>query len=138
MATERGERRSAPEVCMKRVLDNERRRGTETYGAGAVAIALAVVTAIGVSTVWAADTIVVSQRDRKFTPDHLTLERGSIARIVNDDRVTHHVYVDAPGMSFDSGEQPIGTTVDLRFDRVGSYEVLCAIHPTMRLRVTVK
>jgi plastocyanin len=123
---------------MKRVFDNKRCRGTETYGARAVAVALAVIAAIGVSSVWAADAVVVSQRDRKFTPDRLTLERGSTARIVNDDRVTHHVYIDAPGMSFDSGEQPIGTTVDLRFDRVGSYDVLCAIHPTMHLRVTVK
>lgn len=123
---------------MERRDEQHGRRATRTYGAGSVAIALTIICAIAASAVWAADAIIVSQRDRKFSPDRLTLERGSVARIVNDDRVTHHVYVDAPGMSFDSGEQPIGTTVDLRFDRPGKYEVLCAIHPTMRLRVEVK
>jgi plastocyanin len=52
--------------------------------------------------------------------------------------VTHHVYVDSPTMKFDSGEQPIGATVDLRFDEKGTFLVRCAIHPTMRLAVTVK
>lgn len=57
--------------------------------------------------------------------------------IVNDDNVTHHVYVDAPGMQFDSGEQPVGKTVDVAFDRTGTFTVLCAIHPTMKLKVVV-
>jgi plastocyanin len=58
--------------------------------------------------------------------------------IVNDDDVTHHVYVDSPTMKFDSGEQPIGQTVDLKFDERGTFLVRCAIHPTMRLTVTVR
>jgi len=123
---------------MDRKDEQNGRRASETYGAGALVVALTIIVAIAASAVWAADTVIVSQRDRRFTPDQLTLERGSIVRIVNDDRVTHHIYVDAPGMTFDSGEQPIGTTVEVRFDRTGNYEVLCAIHPTMRLRVTVK
>jgi plastocyanin len=120
------------------MLENVSRRTSETYGLGAVLIALTVIAAISVSTVWAAETVIVSQRDRKFTPDRLELERGSIAHIVNDDRVTHHIYINASGMNFDSGEQPIGTTVDVRFDKAGNFVVLCAIHPTMRLRVAVK
>jgi plastocyanin len=111
---------------------------TRTYGLGALAFSLVIIVAICVSAVSAADVVMVSQKDRKFSPDRLDLSRGSVARIANDDRVTHHVYVDAPGMSFDSGEQPIGTTVDLKFDRAGTYDVLCAIHPTMHLHVVVK
>jgi plastocyanin len=120
------------------MLENVSHRTSETYGLGAVLIALTVIAAISVSTVWAAEIVVVSQRDRKFTPDRLALERGSVARIANDDRVTHHIYVNAPSMNFDSGEQPIGTTVDVRFDKAGDFVVMCAIHPTMHLRVTVK
>jgi plastocyanin len=123
---------------MNRKHGKARRRAAGTYGVRALAIALIAITAVTTSIVWAADAIVVSQRDRRFAPDRLTVERGAVVHIVNDDRVTHHVYVEASGMSFDSGEQPIGTTVDLHFDRTGIFDVLCAIHPTMRLRVTVK
>jgi plastocyanin len=80
----------------------------------------------------------VSQKDRAFAPAELTVSRGAVVHIVNDDDVTHHVYVDSPQMKFDSVEQPIGATVDLRFDEQGKFLVRCAIHPTMRLTVTVK
>ncbi|HUK59224.1 MAG TPA: plastocyanin/azurin family copper-binding protein [Stellaceae bacterium] len=80
----------------------------------------------------------VSQKDRAFAPNELTVTPGAVVHIVNDDNVTHHVYVDSPQMKFDSGEQPIGATVDLQFDQKGTFQVRCAIHPTMRLTVTVK
>ena len=121
-------------VCVDKNMSGQKK----TYGLGALAIALAIIITIGVSTVFAANVIMVSQRDRKFSPDRLVVDRGTVVHIVNDDTVTHHVYVDSPGMSFDSGEQPIGTTVDLKFDRAGTFDVLCAIHPTMHLRVVVK
>jgi plastocyanin len=109
-----------------------------TYGLGALFLSFIIIITVSAATVCAADIAVVSQKERKFTPDWLDVSRGSIVRIMNDDKVTHHVYVDSPGMTFDSGEQPIGTTVDLKFDRAGVYEVLCAIHPTMHLKVNVK
>jgi len=93
--------------------------------------------ALGVSAL-AADMLTVSQRDRQFRPASLQITRGEAIRIVNDDKVTHHIYVDAPQMKFDSGEQPVGTTVELRFDQAGNFTVRCAIHPTMRLQVTVE
>ena len=86
----------------------------------------------------AADTVTVSQRDRQFHPGNLQIARGTTIRIVNDDKVTHHIYIDAPQMKFDSGEQPVGTTVELQFDHAGNFAVRCAIHPTMRLQVTVE
>ena len=105
----------------------------------AAALAFAVFLAAIVPLASAAPPIItVSQRNRQFSPDTLTIPVGSIVHIVNDDRVTHHVYVDSPTMKFDSGEQPVGTTVDLEFDHAGTYRVLCAIHPTMHLLVTAK
>jgi len=104
----------------------------------AVALALAVFLAAVVPLANATAPITVSQRNRHFNPDTLTIAIGGVVHIINDDRVTHHVYVDSPTMKFDSGEQPVGTTVDLEFDHAGTYHVLCAIHPTMHLLVTVK
>jgi plastocyanin len=80
----------------------------------------------------------VSQKNRTFNPDRLVVARGTVVHIMNDDDVTHHVYVDSPTMKFDSGEQPVGSTVDLKFAEDGTFLVRCAIHPTMRLTVTVK
>jgi plastocyanin len=101
-------------------------------------LALAVFMAIVLPAALGANVIDISQKNRKFHPDAVTITRGTVLHIVNDDRVTHHVYVDSPYMKFDSGEEPIGASVDLPFDRVGTFNVLCAIHPTMRLVVTVK
>lgn len=105
---------------------------------GAALLACVLVVAVAAPIVLAAETIMISQRNRKFTPDALSIQRGSVLHIVNDDKVTHHVFIDGGGMSFDSGEQPIGASVDVPFDRTGTFAVQCAIHPTMRLQVTVK
>ena len=86
---------------------------------------------------FAADTVTISQRGRKFTPDTLRVAPGTMVRIENDDRVTHHVYLEQPDMKFDSGEQAVGNEVTLLFDREGTFAVRCAIHPTMHLDVTV-
>jgi plastocyanin len=85
----------------------------------------------------AGDSVTVSQRNREFRPHHHAVKRGTVVHIVNDDKVTHHVFVDTSAMHFDSGEQPVGKTVDLSFDRAGTFPVQCAIHPTMHLEVVV-
>ncbi len=94
--------------------------------------------ALNAGPVPAGSPLTVSQKNRAFAPGALAVAPGAVVHIVNDDDVTHHVYVDSPKMKFDSGEQPIGATVDLRFDERGTFLVRCAIHPTMRLTVTVK
>jgi plastocyanin len=94
--------------------------------------------ALGVPSVLAAGTVVVSQHNRRFNPDVLAIAKGETILVVNDDRVTHHVYVDAPDMSYDSGEMPVGASLTLRFNHDGTFPVRCAIHPTMRLDVTVR
>jgi plastocyanin len=98
----------------------------------------AMIVSIMVSTVsLAADMPTVSQRGRKFTPDTLIVASGTTLRIENDDRVTHHIFIDQPDMKFDSGEQDAGNEVTIRFDHEGRFAVRCAIHPTMHLDVTV-
>ncbi len=93
---------------------------------------------VGGAIAAAADTLVVSQFHRQFSPAELDITRGTTVHIENDDNVTHHVYVDAPNMQFDSGEQPVGKTVDVTYNAVGTFAVLCAIHPTMKLKVVVE
>jgi cytochrome c peroxidase len=94
--------------------------------------------AVAMPAALAADVVLVSQRNRHFSPDHVTIAPGAIVRVMNDDRVTHHIYIDSPDLAFDSGEQPVGKSIELRFDKTGRFLVRCAIHPTMRLDVTVE
>lgn len=104
---------------------------------GVFLLALPLLGLAGAGIVAAANAPTVSQFNRQFSPTQVQIARGTMVHIVNDDNVTHHVYVEAPGMQFDSGEQPVGKTVDVTFDKAGTFTVLCAIHPTMKLKVVV-
>ena len=86
----------------------------------------------------AAEVKQVSQRGKEFRPEAVEMTTGDTLRIMNDDAFLHHVYVKHPNMSFDSGGRRPGEPVDLQFSRPGSYEVLCEIHPKMKLVVEVK
>jgi plastocyanin len=82
--------------------------------------------------------IAVSQKGRAFMPRSVQITAGETATIHNDDEYIHHGFIDSPDFHFDSGEQRIGQTVQITFTVRGTFHVLCAIHPKMRLDVTVK
>ena len=95
------------------------------------------------SAVWAALAATpqhyVSQKDQVFTPGELAITRGETVRIVNDDGdLLHHLYVDSEQLRYDSGDQEPGAKVDITFPAAGTYDVLCGIHPKMKLVVHVK
>jgi plastocyanin len=79
----------------------------------------------------------VSQRGKVFGPAKIATKVGEPLRIVNDDDVVHHIFVNSDALVFDSGRQPQGEMVEIRFRRSGTYEVRCAIHPKMKLVVSV-
>ena len=57
--------------------------------------------------------------------------------IVNDDgNLSHHAYVMPDRFEFDLGDQEPGHGVDVAFTVAGTLNVLCGIHPRMRLVVT--
>jgi plastocyanin len=116
---------------------------------GLVLLLGSVTVALAVAAIWWAITanhapsnirqFEVSQRGREFTPPSLTVGKGDVVRIVNDDGdLSHHAYIAAPDFNFDSGDQDPGRDVVVRFDVPGTFNVLCGIHPKMRLVVTVK
>ncbi|EIM25972.1 cytochrome c peroxidase [Microvirga lotononidis] len=82
-------------------------------------------------------TSTVSQKDKRFTPGAILLKVGEALRIVNDDTRVHNVRLDGPGKSFNSDGQNPGDTVTIGFDGSGHYDVICGIHPEMRLSVEV-
>lgn len=79
----------------------------------------------------------ISQKARRFTPAIASTRLSAPLTILNDDTFTHHIYYDDHGSRFDSGAQKPGQTVMLSFPEAGEYQVRCAIHPKMRLDVSV-
>lgn len=81
---------------------------------------------------------IISQKNRQFQPGSISLKRGEVLRIVNDDgELLHHAYLTTDKFSFDSGDQQPGSKYDVAFPVSGTFTILCAIHPKMRLVVTV-
>jgi plastocyanin len=82
---------------------------------------------------------IVSQKGRAFHPLTLNIKRGDTVRIVNDDGdLLHHAYVESSTFNFDSGDQLPGSKTDIIFSVPGTFNVLCGIHPKMKLVVVVK
>lgn len=96
-------------------------------------------TALGVMRTLASPQYTVSQKGREFHPNELTLHPGESILIVNDDGdLRHHAYVDSEKFSFDSGDQEPGSKTLLTIPVAGDFNVLCAIHPKMKLVVHVR
>jgi plastocyanin len=105
----------------------------------AVVVVAAAVTGLGTLVGLALPQFTVSQKGRDFHPGELTVKRGDTVQIVNDDGdLLHHAYIDSPKFSFDSGDQEPGSKTDIIFAVAGDFDVLCAIHPKMRLVVHVQ
>ena len=94
--------------------------------------------AIGISTAAIAATT-ISQKDKTFSQESVTVRAGETIKFVNDDNVTHDLTLKTPGGKMKPGvlEKP-GEETEFAFDEVGSYEVRCLIHPKMKMSVEVR
>lgn len=81
--------------------------------------------------------VTISQKQRTYAPGQVTIQSGDILRVINDDIFLHHAFVEDDRMSYDSGSMEEGETRDIQFSEPGEYQVRCAIHPKMKLDVTV-
>jgi plastocyanin len=80
----------------------------------------------------------IAQRGIRFSQTELTVHVGETVRYHNQDDVTHNLMVLGPdGDPEDEGLQPRGATVTKTFDEAGFFQVRCAIHPRMKMTVTV-
>jgi plastocyanin len=105
----------------------------------AVVGAAAAVVGLGTLVGLALPQYSVSQKGREFNPGQITIKRGETVQIVNDDGdLLHHAYVDSEKFTFDSGDQQPGSKTDITFPVAGKFDVLCAIHPKMKLEVSVR
>ena len=79
----------------------------------------------------------VSQKGKAFNPGDITVKAGEKVAFVNDDNVTHNVMSRTNGSKFNLGSQKPGEHAEHTFEDPGVVEVRCAIHPKMKMTVTV-
>ena len=70
-----------------------------------------------------------------FDPADVEVAAGTTVTWTNDDGTPHRVK--ANDDSFDSEDMSQGDTFDHTFDTAGTFDYICAIHPSMKGTVTV-
>jgi plastocyanin len=130
---------ASPRVTNKEAKMNLKTEFLRARGLIAAAFAAGALTALGTAVVAAPPDYSISQKGREFHPAEITIKRGEVIKIVNDDAdLLHHAFIDSPTFSFDSGDQTPGTVTPITFTVAGNFNVLCAIHPKMLLVVHVQ
>jgi plastocyanin len=80
----------------------------------------------------------IGQKNKTFSQSSITIKKGESITFVNDDSIAHNVYSTSSGNAFNLKTMSPGGEGVATFNTPGTVEVRCAIHPTMRMTVTVK
>ena len=99
---------------------------------------LTLVVAAGLSAGALAATQVVHQQGRAFSSESVTIKKGDSLTFLNDDTVPHNIMSTSRGNEFNLGSQLPGTSTDVTFKEAGEVQVICAIHPRMKMTVKVE
>jgi amicyanin len=79
----------------------------------------------------------VTMKDIKFDPSELTVKAGDTVTWTNDDSVAHDVTGDS-FKSGDAGGMQSGDTFEHKFDKAGTFDYVCTVHPGMKGSVLVQ
>jgi plastocyanin len=99
---------------------------------------LTLVITAGLSAGALAATQVIHQQGRAFSAENATVKKGEALTFLNDDSVPHNIMSNSKGNEFNLGSQSPGASVDVTFKEVGDVQVICAIHPRMKMLVKVE
>jgi plastocyanin len=91
----------------------------------------------GLSTGALAATQVIHQQGRLFSSENITVKKGEAVTFLNDDTVPHNVMSATKGNEFNLGSLAPGSSTDVTFKDAGDVQVICAIHPRMKMTVKV-
>lgn len=80
----------------------------------------------------------VSQRNKAFSASVLEIRTGDRVNFINADPFFHNVFSLSDAKTFDLGSYPSGQARQVTFNQPGTVEVECAIHPEMKMTITVK
>lgn len=80
---------------------------------------------------------VVAQKNKAFSLSQVTIHVGDKISFRNDDAFVHNIFSLTDAMPFDLGAYAQGQAKSVAFTKPGKFEIECAIHPEMKLVVTV-
>jgi plastocyanin len=101
------------------------------------ALVLAATLGVGHRSAWSAEHV-VSQKGKAFSVKKLKVRVGDSVKFVNEDPFSHNVFSLSAAKGFDLGTYPQGGAKSVTFDKVGTVDVECAIHPDMTMSVEVE
>ena len=79
----------------------------------------------------------ITQKVKDVSESEVTIKTGDTIVFVNDDNVSHNILSTSPGNEFNLGSQRPGTSTPVTFNREGQVNIMCAIHPLMKMQVKV-
>lgn len=80
----------------------------------------------------------VAQKGKAFSVKKIKVKLGDTVKFVNDDPFSHNVFSLSNIKSFDLGSYPQGGAKSVSFDKAGTVDVECAIHPDMQMTIEVE
>lgn len=93
--------------------------------------------ALACAAAQATQEVVVLQKNKAFSQAKLTIHAGDKVTFRNEDGFVHNVFSLTDANSFDLGTYPQGQAKSVTFAKAGTYDIECAIHPEMKLQITV-
>ena len=90
-----------------------------------------------------AKDITIGQKNKTFVLEGnkietISVNQGDTIHFANNDPWFHNIFSLSDLKTFDLGSYPEGESRPVTFDKKGTLEIECAIHPHMFLEVTVK
>jgi len=82
-----------------------------------------------------AKEVIVDQKNKTFMPETLNVKVGDTITFKNSDPFAHNAYTDDEDNEFDIGMQASGTKKSVKVKKEGEFNIECAIHPNMLIKV---
>ena len=80
---------------------------------------------------------VVAQKGKAFSVKKLSVKLGDSVKFVSEDPFSHNIFSLSDAKSFDLGSYGVGLSKTVVFDKPGTVEIECAVHPDMKMIVEV-
>lgn len=90
----------------------------------------------GISAGYAADRT-IGQKGKVFSEKEVSIKKGETLVFVNDDNIAHNVLSTSSAHRFNLGLIHPGHSTPVTFKNAGDLNIICAIHPTMKMVVKV-
>ena len=102
-------------------------------------IGLAIVLGLGLLAALAQTVnVLIDQKGKQFSQSLVKVKVGDTVEFKNSDPFSHNIFSLSDTKAFDLGSYPQGQSRKVVFDKPGTVEVECAIHPAMQMVIEVE